>query len=211
MDFRSVIAGFVSSASKGVRTKSPMADYYTRYVGALLERALGSWSAVHAAGVRCGLELEGQMGERAPCGAPAIGVCMVCGKSVCVGHALVSPEHILCLGCAFAAKQVLHKRAEPSPQYRASRPAWDAPKSQPFGFVDDEKDEGSRREREKHLSTLGLSDDASAADIKEAYRRLAKANHPDRAKSDEQRTRREVKLKELNDAYQWLTSQKRAA
>jgi len=211
MDLRAVIAGFVGSASKGLHTHNPTADYYTRYIGALLERALSSWSAVHAAGIRCGLELEGQRGERTTCGGPAIGVCMVCGKSVCVGHALVSPEHILCLGCAFAARTLLHKRPAAEPQYRATRPSWEAPPSGPFGFVDDEGDATDRQMREKHLSTLGLGLDATDEEIKEAYRRLAKANHPDRAKDDEQRTRREAKSRVINDAYQWLTATRRAA
>lgn len=210
MDFRAAIAGLVGQASRGVRTSNPVADYYTRYVGALLERALGSWSAVHSAGVKCDLELQGRMGERVVCQAPAIGACMVCGKTVCVGHALVSPEQLLCLGCAYAAKAVLHKLPPEEPSYRATRPPWDARDEAPFGFVDDEPNEDQKL-RVKHLSTLGLSDDATGDEIKEAYRRLARANHPDRAKTDEQRARREAKLKQLNDAYQWLTRTSRRA
>jgi hypothetical protein len=197
-----------------VRTKSPLADYYTRYVGALLERALVSWSAVHSAGLLCSLELEGAHGERAECGDPAIGGCMVCGRTVCVGHALVSPEHILCLGCAYAAKQLLKRRPPPAPDadtFRATRPAWEPAPSSPFGFVDGEREGDELRERARYLSVLGLSEDASEADVKEAYRRLARANHPDRAKDDAQRAVREDKLKELNDAYDWLTRGRRAA
>jgi hypothetical protein len=210
MDFRAAIAGLVGQATRGVRTQNPVADYYTRYVGALLERALGSWSAVHSAGVKCSLELQGPMGEHVVCQAPAIGGCMVCGKTVCVGHAMVSPEHIICLGCAYAAKQVLHKRPAGQPAYRAARPPWDAREERPFGFVDDESGD-DQRIRAKHLSTLGLGEDATADEIKEAYKRLAKANHPDRAKTDEQRKRREEKLKKLNDAYDWLTRSSRRA
>ena len=212
MDLRRIIGSFVGSATRGVRTAHPVADYYTRYVGALCERALGSWSAVHAAGVRCGLELEGARGEHALCGSPAIGVCMACGKPVCIGHALVSPEHILCLGCAYAARELGRGRKGPEPEpYRAPRPAWDAyEEGRPFGFVDDPNDQDVKT-RLKHLSTLGLAEDATEDEVKEAYRRLARANHPDRAKTDEQRGRRERKLKDLNDAYSWLSAHARRA
>lgn len=212
MDLRTVIAGLVGTASKGVRV-SPLADYYTRYVGALLERALTGWASVHAAGIRCAIELEGPLGDRNECGAPAIGACMVCGKPVCVGHALVSPEHILCLGCAYAAKRLIQLYPpEPAAEsYRAKRPPWEQPASSPFGFVDSERETEERRQRARHLSVLGLGEDATPNDVKEAYRRLARANHPDRAKTDEQRKARERKLKELNDAYERLVKRQRTA
>ena len=210
MDIRTVLGGLIGSAAQSVRTSNPTADYYARYLGALLQRALGSWSAVHEAGVRCTLTLQGKRGERAACGGPAIGACMVCGKTVCVGHALVSPTHILCLACAYAAKSALPKMPEPpdGEPYQAERPPWEAPQTEPFGFVDDPVADELRR---KHLRQLGLDDDADEADVKEAYRRLAHEHHPDRAKSASQRKKREAKLKKLNDAYQWLTEHFRRA
>ena len=56
--------------------------------------------------------------------------------------------------------------------------------------------------------TLGLGREASAADIKKAYRRLAKEFHPDRNPDGAA----EQKFRELSEAYQILSdSQKRAA
>ncbi|GAG52498.1 unnamed protein product, partial [marine sediment metagenome] len=175
-----------------------------------LEKAIGSWSAVHEAGVRCTLELRGQLGERADCGSPAIGACMVCGKTVCIGHALVSPEHIICLGCAYTAKQALPSIPKPptGDPYQAQRPPWEAPPSSPFGFVDKPEEDDLRR---THLATLGLDESADAAAVKDAYRKLAQKHHPDRAKGERQRKARERKLKELNAAYQWLTQHGRRA
>lgn len=56
---------------------------------------------------------------------------------------------------------------------------------------------------------LGLSRDASDADIKKAYRRLAMRNHPDRNPDDHEA---ENRFKEISDAYEVLRDpQKRAA
>ena len=48
---------------------------------------------------------------------------------------------------------------------------------------------------------LGLKRDASAEDIKRAYRRLAHAHHPDKAGGNEE------KFKEMNEAYQTLSNE----
>lgn len=58
-----------------------------------------------------------------------------------------------------------------------------------------------------YYATLGVSRDASDADVKKAYRRLAMEYHPDRNDSPEA----EAKFKELSEAYQVLADpQKRA-
>jgi molecular chaperone DnaJ len=53
-----------------------------------------------------------------------------------------------------------------------------------------------------HYDVLGLAKDASAADIKSAYRKLAKEHHPDKNAGD---TASEAKFKEVNEAYQVLS------
>lgn len=210
MDLRTVLASLVGSASQSVRTHSPVTDHYMRYVGALLERALGQWASVHSAGVKCGLELRGQQRERVRCGGPAIGACMACGVSVCVGHALVSPEHILCLGCAHAVTEKLRGRSGgvDSDPFVASPPPWER-RGDTFGGGRPEHDEEAARRRE-HLARLGLDEGATETQVRARYRALASENHPDRARTPASRERATQKLKELNEAYSYLTRRRAA-
>lgn len=61
-----------------------------------------------------------------------------------------------------------------------------------------------------YYEILGLDKNASADDIKKAYRRLAHKYHPDKAGGDHQEA--EAKFKEINEAYQVLSDpQKKAA
>jgi curved DNA-binding protein CbpA len=62
-------------------------------------------------------------------------------------------------------------------------------------------------ERCTALVVFGLTRDATPAEIKDAYRVLAKVWHPDRFQGDERmRLAAEEKLKEINAAYQLLTT-----
>ena len=49
---------------------------------------------------------------------------------------------------------------------------------------------------------LGISRDASDDDIKKAYRKLARENHPDKFTDPAERARAEEKMKEINAAYE---------
>jgi curved DNA-binding protein len=53
-----------------------------------------------------------------------------------------------------------------------------------------------------YYATLGVSKDASAEEIKRAFRKLAIQYHPDKAKGDKRRA--EEKFKEINEAYEVL-------
>lgn len=57
-----------------------------------------------------------------------------------------------------------------------------------------------------HYEVLGVPRTASADDIKKAYRKLARENHPDRNPGDKQA---EVRFKEIQDAYDVLSDAKR--
>jgi molecular chaperone DnaJ len=63
--------------------------------------------------------------------------------------------------------------------------------------------------KQDYYTTLGVAREASADDLKKAYRKLAMQYHPDRNPHDKQA---EAKFKELNEAYDVLKDdQKRAA
>ena len=63
--------------------------------------------------------------------------------------------------------------------------------------------------KQDYYETLGIGRDASAVDIKSAFRKLAMKHHPDRNPGDQAA---EQRFKELNEAYEILKDdQKRAA
>src|SRR6266542_1295895 len=57
-----------------------------------------------------------------------------------------------------------------------------------------------------HYKTLGVSETASADEIKKAYRKLAKKNHPDVTGGDKAK---EAKFKEISEAYEVLGDEKK--
>src|SRR5271154_3462257 len=63
--------------------------------------------------------------------------------------------------------------------------------------------------KQDYYATLGVARDASAEDLKKAYRKLAMQYHPDRNPENKQA---EAKFKEVSEAYDVLKDdQKRAA
>ena len=62
--------------------------------------------------------------------------------------------------------------------------------------------------KKDYYKVLGVSENASAADIKKIYRKLAVQYHPDKNKGDKAA---EAKFKEISEAYYVLSDQKRRA
>ena len=63
-----------------------------------------------------------------------------------------------------------------------------------------------------YYDVLGVSKNASEAELKKAYRRLAMKYHPDRNTGDKSSSDAEQKFKETKEAYEVLSdAQKRAA
>lgn len=63
-----------------------------------------------------------------------------------------------------------------------------------------------------YYETLGVSKNASADDIKKAFRKAAVQHHPDKAKGEAEKKAAEAKFKEINQAYDVLKDpQKKAA
>lgn len=60
-----------------------------------------------------------------------------------------------------------------------------------------------------YYDTLGVKKDATADEIKRAYRRLAHQHHPDKVSGD--KAAAEAKFKEINEAYQVLSDPEKRA
>src|SRR5690606_40843626 len=66
--------------------------------------------------------------------------------------------------------------------------------------------------QQDYYELLGVSKNASANEIKKAYRKAAIQFHPDKAKGEEQKKEFEAKFKQVNKAYDVLKDpQKKAA
>ena len=66
-------------------------------------------------------------------------------------------------------------------------------------------------ESKDYYSILGVSKDATADDLKKAYRKLAKQYHPDAQHTDEDKKKAEAKFKEINEAYSVLSDENKRA
>ena len=66
-------------------------------------------------------------------------------------------------------------------------------------------------ESKDYYSILGVSKDATADDLKRAYRKLAKKYHPDAQHTEEDKKNAEAKFKEINEAYSVLSDDTKRA
>jgi hypothetical protein len=198
MNIRQLIGAVVGGIGGDVRTGNPHADHYVSYLATMVEQALTRWESVGKAGVRCRIMTRGGSHDEL-CGAPAISGCMACGTTVCLNHAFLSPQGVLCFACAdelIAAK---------NPSARRERD-----RGRPFGFVDPEEGETDAEKRRRYLGVLGLGEKADDDQIRVAFRHLAKKYHPDRA-PEGRKAAAERKFKEIQAAYDWLLRERSRA
>ncbi len=66
-------------------------------------------------------------------------------------------------------------------------------------------------ESKDYYSILGVSKDATADDLKRAYRKLAKQYHPDAQHTEQDKKNAEAKFKEINEAYSVLSDENKRA
>ena len=66
-------------------------------------------------------------------------------------------------------------------------------------------------ESKDYYSILGVSKDATADELKRAYRKLAKQYHPDAQHTEEDKKNAEAKFKEINEAYSVLSDENKRA
>ncbi len=66
-------------------------------------------------------------------------------------------------------------------------------------------------ESKDYYEILGVSKDASADELKKAYRKLAKQYHPDAQHTEEDKKNAEAKFKEINEAYSVLSDDTKRA
>ena len=59
---------------------------------------------------------------------------------------------------------------------------------------------------DKHLKIFGLNTSATLNEVKRAYRKLAKQNHPDHFIDQEQKKKQEIIMEKINEAYKTIVS-----
>lgn len=115
------------------------------------------------------------------CQAPAVGLCLICRRPVCLNHSLVSVDaSLVCYACMKVAAKVC-KPWEPPAQHRKQQ----ADKAG-IGWA---------------FKLLGVDDDATDEEIKKAYKRAVARYHPDKAKDDDEREASAQVFKTIQDAY----------
>jgi hypothetical protein len=129
------------------------------------------------------------------CGEPTIIKCQACGRPVCRIHAFVNAQSIerlfvICSGCV----AVHFPFVEVSP---------------PGGFSNERQVDQEWQYRETPWDILGVSQSADDEEINDAFRQKAKRVHPDRAKDEHDRRKREAAMKKVAAAKEWMLHHER--
>lgn len=176
---------------------SAEAQKFGRWVKHLSTVALPQWLAMQAARRPCVCKVGNPCG-----GALAIALCCACHEPTCLEHACVWLDgRVVCLDCAEAVRVL--RAATPRPPQAWSTPV--EPPRPPNGNGHRPAPPG--KTRRDHLETLGLSDGATAAEIKAAHKQLSFEHHPDRRRGPRAKKEAERRLAEINEAYTALRAE----
>ena len=150
--------------------------------GDILDEVIGSgaqkvFETVHRVTPKCGY-----------CGTSTILRCASCGQYVCNLHGFVNARAwnqytVICSECV--SHHFDFVRVEPPPNYAA-------PDEMPWNHEVEPWD------------VLGVRWDASPEDVDKAFKARAREVHPDRAKDDLDRVRREREMSTASAAYEWM-------
>jgi len=122
------------------------------------------------------------------CSTAPISACHICGRPVCLQHALISVDaDVVCWPCIVIAGKHAKKWQPPA----AAPPGKD-----PLAWA---------------YSLLGVEPDCTDADLKKAYKKAAMAYHPDRAGKDVKRAQSDAHLlRVLNGGYAEIVAARKA-
>lgn len=158
--------------------------------GGLLDELIGT-------GVQKVFQTARQMAPKCGyCGEPTIIKCQACGQPVCRVHAFVNAQSIerlfvICSGCV----------AVHFPFVEVSSPG---------GFGGEHNVDPEWHYKDAPWDILGISENASDDDVNEAFRQKAKKVHPDRAKDEADRVKRERAMKKVAAAKEWMLHHERS-
>ncbi|KAL1620524.1 hypothetical protein SLS56_009597 [Neofusicoccum ribis] len=154
----------------------------------------GSDHAMSVSGARQKMQPEDRPSKMLESAGTAIGTGMTGTMTVTPAGMMINPEVTSRdLAAGHLAVILLHTRAMPQP-YPQAPPANETPTQRfvrltktPYGFYD----------------ILGVDREASQADIRKAYRRIALLHHPDRNPDDQENA--DARFKAINEAHETLT------
>lgn len=202
--------GFLGAVLGSVSDRvMPIIDHSLRpWIANLSTEALKSWTPALVAGVRCGVPVSPQSQVR--CGGPGVRACICCGVPSCLHHAMVAQtSDVVCIKCVTDYMKLLREKGrEPATanapwvdsQFEEGQSKHQAPPPPPPSSSAEE----DSRLREKHLRTLGLDEDSDEDEIRTAYRELVKQWHPDKAKTEAEKTRFNKKFLKIQAAWEYL-------
>lgn len=129
------------------------------------------------------------------CGAPTIIKCQSCGKPVCRIHAFINAQSIerlfvICSECVSQHFPFVEVESPPHPGHEHATDAEWKYRGTPWDI-------------------LGVSQEADENEINEAFRQKAKRVHPDRAKDEKDRKKREAAMKKVAAAKEWMIRSRR--